>query len=153
MRTYITSCATVVATDLSFAFPAGMGASTNVHSIAAGRTIKAHGVIVSSATATQPFSYTSYVGAELSPTEIRVTATYAAWCDLPSCADVDFSPTVPPAVVTERLMVPPPNMGKLGDLGIFAISGLIGAIVLAAAVLLPSVWEYRRRMEQRLRVE
>ncbi|TDZ16787.1 hypothetical protein Cob_v010410 [Colletotrichum orbiculare MAFF 240422] len=81
------------------------------------------------------------------------TTTTTTWCNADDCADIPTS-WVPnrPAATGERAfrVSPPPDMGKLGPLGIFAVTGFLGAVIFAGAVLGPWGWLYRQRRRQPL---
>lgn len=138
-----TSCTAIATADVTIPYPTELTWFTMAYSAPSGALLDVVGITVSSAIAEQHFSYASYPG--LGRTSIDETVTRGAWCDLPVCEDVTFKPTVPAAAAQGVPLLPPPKTGQLGSMGIFAVSGLVGAVIFAAAALLPTVQEYRRR--------
>ncbi|KAF6829547.1 hypothetical protein CMUS01_08117 [Colletotrichum musicola] len=76
------------------------------------------------------------------------------WCSRMGCYDLPSRFTtaggpvatqLPPLEYTQR---PPPEMGGLGPVGIFAASALAGAVLFAAGMLTPWAWAYRQRRRQ-----
>ncbi|KAF9871317.1 hypothetical protein CkaCkLH20_11238 [Colletotrichum karsti] len=77
------------------------------------------------------------------------------WCSEPLCADIPRTLTTQRLAVTaaadEFRLQAPPDMGKVGPMGIFAITALFGAILFAVGMLAPWAWLYRqRRLAQRV---
>ncbi|KZL80090.1 hypothetical protein CI238_05393 [Colletotrichum incanum] len=163
-----TSCAFVASANTVF----DMGTALESYSVVSGQPLRGYGVTASQAMITSRGAWAEVLD---SPSEsgvksrtIVVLGTTTVWCDLPSCSglsSIQFTgeskttetitpastpkntPTVPPGPF---VLQPPQHMGKLGSLGIFAVSGLLGAIIFAAALLVPSAMEYRKRKRQQV---
>lgn len=78
------------------------------------------------------------------------------WCTVRSCYDVpptlttagDAAATLLPT--PEYTQRPPPEMGGIGSVGIFAVSALAGAAMFAAGMLTPWASAYLQRRQQRV---
>ncbi|KAF6824477.1 hypothetical protein CPLU01_10834 [Colletotrichum plurivorum] len=76
------------------------------------------------------------------------------WCTSLSCYDLartfttagDAAATLVPA--PEYTQRPPPEMGRLGSVGLFAVSVLAAAVLSAAGMLTPWAWAYQQRRRQ-----
>ncbi|GKT50587.1 uncharacterized protein ColSpa_10768 [Colletotrichum spaethianum] len=163
-----TSCTFIASADTIF----DMGTALSVYSVVSGQRLSGYGVTATQAVITsrgaweEDLDNSSEHTAELK-TIVEVETT-TVWCDLPSCSGLtsrQFTggskmtetststnmPTNTPTVLPSPFVLQPPqHMGKLGNLGVFAISGLLGAIIFAAALLLPSAMEYRKRKRQQV---
>ncbi|GKT90084.1 hypothetical protein CT0861_11003 [Colletotrichum tofieldiae] len=163
-------CAGGEATATSCAFVASantvldMGTALESYPVVSGQSLRGYGVTASQAMITSRGAWVEILSYRSEPEVISRTVvalgTTTVWCDLPSCSglpSIQFTgvsttfetntPTVPPGPF---VLQPPQHMGKLGSLGIFAVSGLLGAIILAAALLVPLAMEYRKRKRQQV---
>ncbi|TQN65102.1 hypothetical protein CSHISOI_10320 [Colletotrichum shisoi] len=147
-----TSCGLLATSDTVF----DMGATMEAYSATRMQVVRGYAITLSQAAVTSREVIERNVLLNSRMLEVVTQTTTVAeesttvWCGRPSCADLAndiYATRVSLQTKTPEtfVLLPPPNMGRLGTLGSLAVSGFIAVIVLAASLLVSWAMQYRKR--------